>query len=144
MCKSGYFFAVTWLEPSLYIAFLLGHLFICLVKHEQAVFSHLKGIITDTAKLKEATDNPIYHLRGQKLMVKEVSPATDIQVICTSEKSGDIIEDDTIESFFSHPKYTRVRDTSAMQGVERVSTYENWPVFAVTYSTPERMYMVYH
>ena len=119
---------------------MVGHYFICLVKHERAVFSHLKCIITDTATLKEATDNPIYHLRGQKLTVKEVSSATDIQVICTSEKSGDIIDDDTIESFFSHPRYTRVRDTSAMQGVERVSTYDNWPVFAITYSSPERMY----
>ena len=103
-------------------------------------FASAKIIVTDAAKLKEDSDNPTYHLHGEKLTVKEVSSATDIQVICTSEKSGDIIDDDTIESFFSHPRYTRVRDTSAMQGVKQVSTYENRPVFAITYSSHERMY----
>ena len=114
------------------------------VQFLQMFLLYVKYFIADAVKLKEATDNPIFHRNGERLIVKEVSSATDIQVICTSEKSGDIIDDETIESFFSHPKYTRVRDTSAMQGVERVSTYENWPVFAVTYSSPERMYMVYH
>ena len=73
-----------------------------------------------------------------------MSPATDIQVICSTQKPGEIIDEDTIDTFFSHPRYTGVKDSSAMQGVKQVSTFENQPVFAVTYSSPERMYNLYH
>ena len=104
----------------------------------------MKCFIADAAKLREATDDPIYHLRGEKLTVKEMSPATDIQVICSNQKPGEVIDKDTIESFFSHPRYTGVKDPSAMQGVMQLSTYDNRPVFAVTYSNPERMYNLCH
>ena len=82
----------------------------------------------------------MYHLRGEKLTVKEISSATDIQVICSTQKPGEVIDEETIDTFFSHPRYTRVKDPSAMQGVMQLSTFENQPVFAVTYSSPERMY----
>ena len=73
-----------------------------------------------------------------------MSPATDIQVICSTQKPGQVIDEDNIESFFSHPKYTGVRDPSALHDVKQLSTFENKPAFAVTYSSPGRMYNLHH
>ena len=76
------------------------------------------------------------------LKIAEKSSANQIQVICSNAKGGRTMESDTLESFFSHPRYTGIEDSSALQSVDQKTNLNNLPVFVVTYATSQGKYAV--
>jgi len=77
-----------------------------------------------------------YHLHGERLAISDVLSTSQIQVICSSTKStADAADEDIIETYFSNPKYTGIKDFNAMKRVKQISPLDGLPAFVVTYAT---------
>lgn len=97
-------------------------------------------LFLDTEKFEQLTANPDYNIYGQKLEIVETLPTKQIQVVCSNADVSRTMESDTLESFFSHPKYVGVEDHSALLSIDKKTNLKNLPVFVVTYATSKGKY----
>jgi len=84
------------------------------------------------------TSDITYHFHGERLAISDVLSTSQIQVICSSTKSTAVAADkDIIETYFSNPKYTGIKDFNAMKRVKQISPLDGLAMFIVTYATAD-------
>ena len=93
--------------------------------------------------LLRATTVDDLQIHGENVKVRQVPMTACLQVICSAIRDGPVIEEDTLEAYFSNSRFTGVKDSSSYQSAKYLTDHNHLPVYVVKFSNPKGLSQSY-